>query len=154
MSLLCVRFPESYTFSWIPYGFISCHTLLECGWLRVVRDQRRPGREPPYSHTLKRSVRTILTPLSSGMRPEVSTYTDERGKPVYAATQPFGHLVMIGTEPKSSWRRWRALTETQPTGQSLMGGGGDGGDDRGMDAPLRKSQASWVVSKAAPPRLS
>ena len=29
--------------------------------------------------------------------PEVSTYTDERGKPVYAARQPFGHLAMIGT---------------------------------------------------------
>ena len=82
------------------------------------------------------------------MRPEVSTYTDERGEPVcYAATQPFGHLAMIGNSPKSSWRRWRAFTETQPTGQSLMGGGD-------KDAPLRKSQASWVVSNGAPPRLS
>ena len=45
-------------------------------------------------------VRKILTPLSSGnrhMRPDVSTYTDERGEPVYAATQPFGHLAMIGS---------------------------------------------------------
>lgn len=31
------------------------------------------------------------------MRPDVSTYTDERGEPVYAATQPFGHLAMIGS---------------------------------------------------------
>ena len=34
------------------------------------------------------------------MHPEVSTYTDERGKPVYAARQPFGHLGLgdrIGT---------------------------------------------------------
>eukprot|EP00964_Phaeocystis_antarctica_P085657 scaffold54145_cov85-Phaeocystis_antarctica.AAC.1 len=36
----------------------------------------------------------------------------------YAATQPFGHSAVIGIDPKSSWRRWRALTETQPAGQS------------------------------------
>ena len=58
-----------------------------------------------------------------------------RAQEVYAGTQPFGHP--IGIDPKSSWRRWRALTETQPAGQLLM------------NAALRKSQASWVVSNGA-----
>eukprot|EP00964_Phaeocystis_antarctica_P054626 scaffold32130_cov66-Phaeocystis_antarctica.AAC.4 len=50
-----------------------------------------------------------------GLRPEVSR--DERGK-YYAGTQPSGHSAP--TDPKSSWRCWPALTETQPAGQSLM----------------------------------
>ena len=91
---------------------------------------------------------------------------DERGNLFYARTQPFGHEARIGIEPKSSWRRWRALKETQPNGQSLVEGGAGGGtgggtgggeglgDGAGMDAPLRKSQASWVVSNGAPPRSS
>ena len=43
-----------------------------------------------------------------------------RAREVYAATQPSGHLAWIGNDPKSSWRRWRALTETQPAGQSSL----------------------------------
>ena len=35
----------------------------------------------------------------------------------YARTQPSGHSARLGVDPKSSWRRWRALAETQPAGQ-------------------------------------
>ena len=84
------------------------------------------------------AISSLLTPLFPDMRPEVST--EERGKSVYAETQPFGHSAPI--DPKSSWRRWRALRETQSNGQLLM------------DAVLRKSQASWVVSNGAVPSPS
>ena len=35
----------------------------------------------------------------------------------YARTQPSGHSARLGVDPKSSWRRWRALAETLPAGQ-------------------------------------
>ena len=149
----CGFFPrELHIFLDTGYGFLSLATLLhlemECGWLRVVRDQRREatreGATAAHSHTHTLSVGphdTDSTFLGHAPRSE-HVYGRAREACLYAATQPLGHLAMIGSEPKSSWRRWRALTETQPTGQSLM------------DAPLRKSQASWVVSNGAPPRSS
>ena len=67
----------------------------ECGWLCDVCVQRTT----PHTHSLTSHACTqhTLTPLSMGMRPEVST--DERGK-YYAGMQPSGHSAP--TDPKSS----------------------------------------------------
>ena len=64
---------------------------LECGWLCDVRDQRT-------THHTHACTQHTLTPLSMGLRPEVST--DERGK-YYAGMQPSGHR-FAPIDPKSS----------------------------------------------------
>ena len=75
-------------------------------------------REPPHSNPRLRSAHSAHTPLSPGHAPRSE---HGRAREVYAATQPSGHSAP--TDPKSSWRRWRALTETQPAGQLLIGTG-------------------------------
>ena len=64
------------------------------------------------------------------MRPEVSTYTDERGEPVYAATQPFGHLAMIGNQERET-PSWVMVVRLAP---SETGGRGQG---LGFTAPAQ-----------------
>ena len=88
---------------------LACHTLLECGWLRVVRDQSTREGATVLTHTQAFGPHdTDSTFLGHAPRSE-HVYGRAREACLYAATQPFGHF---GSEPKSSCRRWRALTET------------------------------------------
>ena len=81
---------------------------------RVVRDQGATTRQ---THACDQH--TAHSTFFPGMAAPRSEHG--RAREVYTATQPSGHLAGIGNDPKSSWRRWRALTETQPAGQLLIG---------------------------------